>query len=75
MPWCEGCDRFYNPRSLAPDGTCQQCGRFIASPEDEPDDAEGPTRAPWHFYVLLVALVLYLGWRLVQGIAWVVDKI
>ena len=38
MPWCEGCDRFYNPNSLAPDGTCKTCGRFIASPDDEPEE-------------------------------------
>jgi len=29
-------------------------------------------RAPWHFWVLLAAVVVYLGWRLVQGVAWVV---
>ena len=27
---------------------------------------------PWHFKLLLVATVLYLGWRAVQGVAWVV---
>ena len=26
--------------------------------------------APWHFKLLLVALVLYLGYRAYQGIAW-----
>ena len=26
---------------------------------------------PWHFKLLLVALILYLTWRLVQGIGWV----
>lgn len=69
MPWCPGCDRYYNPATLAPDGTCQQCGRFIASPDDDPDDEES-TRAPWHFFVLLAALVVYLGWRLVEAIIW-----
>lgn len=74
MPWCEGCDRFYKPGSLAPDGTCVQCGAFIASPEDEPEEDEEGKRAPWHFYVLIVAIVVYLGWRLIQGIAWVVHR-
>ncbi|HEV7722466.1 MAG TPA: hypothetical protein VGO60_14335 [Iamia sp.] len=68
MPWCEGCDRFYNPSSLGPDGTCQQCGRFIASIDDEPDDEQGSGRAPWHFYLLVAVVVIYLGWRLLQGI-------
>ena len=67
MPWCETCDRFYNPSSVAPDGTCLRCGRFIA---DEDDDAS--TKAPWHFWVLVVALVAYLGWRLVEVIIWAV---
>ncbi len=31
------------------------------------------TRRPWHFKLLLVAITLYLGWRLIQGIAWVVQ--
>jgi hypothetical protein len=74
MPWCEGCDRFYNPTTLAPDGTCRQCGRFIASIEDEPED-EGGGRAPWHFYLLVACVVLYLGWRLLQGIDWAIRAI
>lgn len=74
MPWCDGCDRFYNPGSLASDGTCRQCGAFIASPDDEPDDT-GSGRAPWHFYLLLAALVVYLGYRLLQGIGWVIQRI
>lgn len=67
VPWCEGCDRFYNPSTLAPDGTCRECGRFIASPDDEPDD-QPPPKAPWHFYLLVVAVVVYLGWRAIQGL-------
>ena len=74
MPWCEGCDRFYNPSTLGPDGTCQQCGRFIASIEDEPED-DGGGRAPWHFYLLVVCVVLYLGWRAIQGLDWAVRAI
>lgn len=39
-----------------------------ASPEEE------RVKAPWHFWVLLVALVIYLGYRLIEGIAWVAGK-
>lgn len=67
VPWCETCDRFYNPKSLAPDGTCMTCGRFIA---DEADAPEEDAKAPWHFWVLVVALVIYLGYRLIQLIVW-----
>ena len=68
MPWCETCNRFYNPNNVAPDGTCTRCGRFIADPADE-EDAED-TKIPWHFWVFVVALVVYIGWRLVQLIGW-----
>jgi len=69
VPWCETCERFYNPNSVAPDGTCAKCGRFIA---DESDDDEDRGKAPWHFWVLVAALVAYLGWRLIQTVIWLV---
>jgi len=25
---------------------------------------------PWHFWLLLGALVIYLGWRAIQGVSW-----
>lgn len=42
------------------------------------DGDEAPTKGgkasavPWHFWILVVALVIYLGWRLVQLIIWLV---
>lgn len=68
VPWCETCDRFYNPGSVAPDGTCTTCGRFIADP---PDPEEEATKIPWHFWLLVIALVIYLGWRFIQLIQWI----
>jgi hypothetical protein len=68
MPWCETCSRFLNPNSLEPDGSCPTCGRVVA----EPKDVEELPKAPWHFKLLLVAVVLYLGWRLVQMIGWII---
>ena len=68
MPWCETCQRFYNPSSVAPDGTCVRCGRFIA---DAPEDEER-TKAPWHFWLLVAFLVAYLGWRLIEVVIWAV---
>jgi hypothetical protein len=67
VPWCETCGRFYNPGSVAPDGTCVHCGRFISDPATAAEESPG---VPWHFWVLVVALVVYLGWRLVEFIAW-----
>ncbi len=46
-----------------------KCGRFIADPPDP--DADGG-KVPWHFWILVVALVLYLGWRLVQTAIWLI---
>ena len=65
MPWCDDCAKFWNPNSMPPDGTCPTCGAVIA---DAPDPS-----VPWHFWLLLGALVLYLGWRLVQGVQWLVE--
>ena len=75
MPWCETCSRFYNPNSVAPDGTCMKCGSFIASPDDEPPADDTKTKAPWHFKLLLVVLIIYLTYRLIQGIVWVAHKL
>ena len=35
---------------------------------------EPPERAPWHFWVMVVALVAYLGWRLVDGVLWLIER-
>lgn len=50
--------------------TCPTCGREldgVVEPEDIP-------KVPWHFTVLLVALGLYLGWRLLQVVGWIVQR-
>jgi hypothetical protein len=36
------------------------------------DEAPG---APWHFKLLLLATVVYLGWRLVEGVVWVAEHL
>ena len=65
MPWCEDCSRFWSPPSLSDRGECPTCGRVIAA----------PPRAPWHFKVMLVGLVVYLGFRAYQGVVWVVHHV
>ena len=81
MPWCEQCDRFYTPSTLTATGDCPS-GHHVADPGDAPaivqssapgrDETDRPERikAPWHFWVLVAAVVAYLGWRLIQGIGW-----
>jgi len=66
MPWCEDCSKFWNPNTIPPDGTCPTCHRIIADPPD--------TRVPWHFWLLVAGLVLYLGWRVIQGFQWLIGN-
>ena len=69
MPWCETCSRYWSRLSLERDGSCPTCGAaVIAAVEERP-------RAPWHFRLLVVAVVLYLGLRLWQGVAWVLQRL
>lgn len=82
MPWCANCDRFLSPSTVHADGTCPSCGRPV-----DPGAARGPAEAeaaslvevdeealppvPWHLKLLVLALAVYLGWRLWQGLQWV----
>jgi len=65
MPWCHDCDRFFNPNSMAPDGSCPSCGTRIA--EEPLDDSD--RKVPWHFWVLVAVTGGYLLWRVIQGAA------
>jgi hypothetical protein len=71
VPWCDDCSRFWSPNTLPPDGACPTCGRILAKPGED----GGSQRAPWHFKLLVAAVVLYLGWRAVQLVEWVVGKV
>ena len=57
MPWCEECSKFWTPTSMNRDGSCPTCGRVIGD----------PAKIPWHFKLLVLATVLYLGFRAWQG--------
>jgi hypothetical protein len=79
VPWCDDCAKFWNPPSLQ-DGACPVCGARLEVPAAAApaaaraaglaDDAEARPHAPWHFKMLLVATVVYLGYRLYQGVFW-----
>jgi hypothetical protein len=60
MPWCDDCNRFWNPPSMGKGGECPSCGRVLAPPR----------RAPWHFKILLVGITVYLGYRGYQLVVW-----
>lgn len=76
MPWCEECARYLAPSAMNRDGSCPSCGRV--PPASGPVSGgtldlralaggdEEDLRAPWHFTLLVVLLVAYLGWRVVD---------
>jgi hypothetical protein len=70
VPWCEPCGKFYSPNTLHPDGTCPD-NHPVADAAPPGDQAE-PTKVPWHLWLLVVAVVVYLGWRLIELIVWLV---
>ena len=67
MPWCEECAKYFTPNSVNDDGTCPTCGELIQAPEghDHSGSADDE-KAPWHFKLMVVAVTVYLGWRLVE---------
>jgi hypothetical protein len=62
MPWCDDCQKYWAPSAMTPEGQCPTCGHVLDAPERASDDATDE-KAPWHFKLLVVALVVYLGWR------------
>lgn len=40
--------------------------RLAAGKENAEGDGDADARAPWHFKLLVVALVIYLTWRFIQ---------
>ncbi len=68
MPWCDDCAKFWSPPTLR-DGRCPTCVATLEQPVPPP--APPAPKAPWHFKLLLVALVIYLGYRAYQGVWWV----
>jgi len=81
MPWCEDCAKYHAPSALREDGACPTCGRVLEAPKVAStitaknlnlkqlaagaDGVEDDAKAPWHFKLLMVMLVLYLGYRIV----------
>jgi uncharacterized paraquat-inducible protein A len=63
MAWCEECERLVEDDQLDEHGACPRCGTVLAEPEHR--------HVPWTFKAMLVAFVLYLGYRAYQGITWI----
>ena len=67
MPWCDTCDEYRAPTALNADGCCDICEQSVDITDLK---NPAPTKAPWHFWVMVLALVAYLGWRLLQAAIW-----
>ena len=61
MPWCEDCSKFYNPPSLGEGGACPTCGKVLTITK---------RKVPWHFKLMLVALAIYMVYRIYWLIEW-----
>ena len=86
MPWCDACDRFLSPSTVKVDGTCPSCGRVVdaghahaplgdAKTDDEVEEEEDLPPIPWHLWLLAAALAVYLGYRAMQGIEWLLGTV
>ncbi len=65
MPWCEQCDQRLETEELTDEGTCPECGSVPLEHR----------KSPWYFKFMVVATVIYLGYRAFQGITWLVHHI
>lgn len=74
MPWCDACSAYHAPTALV-DGACPVCGGAVEAhaPQTESEGQIVGASAPWHFWLVVVLLALYLGWRVVVLIIWVFD--
>lgn len=72
--FCEPCNKWRKPGALMPDGSCPRCRTVIddhaAAPAEAHEAASQPAtgKIPWHFWVMVAATVIYLGWRVIQGL-------
>ncbi len=74
MPWCVSCNKFLTPPKVLPGGTCPQCGNEVEKgllPGMTRPYNEEQVGVPWHLKFLGMALALYLGYRAVQIVQWV----
>ncbi len=65
MSWCEACTKYWRAAELDENGGCPTCGNVVG---------EAP-KVPWHFKLLVVAAAVYIGWRIVQGVGWLIARL
>ena len=78
MPWCDSCDKYLAPNAVNEDGSCPDCATKVDASDMAESDKLGDTEkvsAPWHFWLMVIALTVYLGWRLIQFVIWLLQKV
>ncbi len=70
MPFCEDCAKFWSPNTMPVTGKCPSCGLQIAEPQDIEEASE--YRAPWHFKLMVALAAVYLTFRVIQMVSWIV---
>ena len=77
MPWCDSCSAYHAPTALD-GGSCPSCGGVVTDnspPTHEEDEVRTVGQsAPWHFWIVVVALAAYLIWRAVIGVIWAIER-
>ena len=80
MPCCETCAKYLAPSAMNQDCSCPACGRVVSTTTingtNTPKNLDLKRLArggndedvslPWHFKLLVGALVLYLSWRVID---------
>ena len=74
MPWCATCDRFLSPPTVTAEGTCPKCGLPVEPGRERAQADDELPPVPRHLKVLGAAMVVYLGYRFLQGVEWVVHR-
>ena len=77
MPWCVHCNKFLTPSTVRPDGDLPEVRavveRGLIPGMTRPADEERPA-VPWHLKLLGAATAIYLGFRFLQLIDWVLHR-
>ncbi|TSA53090.1 MAG: hypothetical protein D4R44_04325 [Actinobacteria bacterium] len=79
MPWCEECAKYLAPSAMREDGSCPKCLKVLQMPnihgsitaktlnlKQLAQSGEQDAKVPWHFKMLVGALIVYLSWRVVD---------
>ena len=67
MPYCDDCEKYWTPSSMNDDGSCPRCGANLEEPQiADGEPAADDEKTTWHFKLMVVAVVAYLGYRFVE---------